>query len=161
MKSNKSVALTIALSISLCALTGWAKGSGWAQTKPNFTGVWKMNSEKSKFDGADAPNSITLKIEQKGSDITESLAVQDSTGNESVEGKYIIDGKESEVQLGPSTAKGTARWDGDALVIEWKTDGFNFIRKHSLSTDGKTITMSVRHPGPKGDVDETVVLEKQ
>jgi hypothetical protein len=155
------VALIVALSISLCASIGWAKARGTAQTKPNFTGVWKMNPQKSKFDGADAPNSITLKIEQKGSDLTESMAVQDSTGNESVEGKYTIDGNESDVQLGPNTAKGLAKWDGDALVIEWKTDSFNFSRKHTLSADGKTMTMAVRHPGPKGDVNETVVLEKQ
>lgn len=161
MKSRSSVTAIIALSISLCASICVSIGRAQAQTKPNFTGLWKMNPQKSKFDGADAPSSITLKMEQKGSDLTESMAVQDTTGNEAVEGKYIIDGKESDIQLGPNTAKGTAKWDGDTLVIEWKTDGFNFLRKHSLSADGKTLTMAVRHPGPNGEIDETVVLEKQ
>jgi hypothetical protein len=155
MKIKIGVALMIATAIGVGA------SIAGAQTKPNFSGVWKMNPQKSKFDGTDAPTGMTLKVEQKGVDLVETVDVQDGSGDEAVEGKYVIDGKESDVHLGPETAKGTAKWEGDTLVIEWKADGFSFLRKHTLSADGKTITMAVRRPSPNGDVDETVVLEKQ
>lgn len=155
MKSRTGVALMIAAIACL-----WASIAG-AQAKPNFSGTWKMNPQKSKFAGSDNPSGITIKIDQKDSTISESVDVQDGSGDQAVEAKYTLDGKESDVQLGPNTCKGTAKWEGATLVIEWKSDGLNFLRKHTLSADGKTITMTVRHPSPNGDVDEIVVLEKQ
>jgi len=155
MKSRTSAVLMLAAIVCLCA------SIAGAQTKPNFSGTWKMNPQKSKFEGGEGPSSIVIKIDQKDPGISESVTVGGSNGDETVEGKYTTDGKESEVQLGPNTAKATARWEGDALVIEWKGEGLSFRRKHTLSADGKTMTMAVHRPGKDGEVDETVVLEKQ
>jgi hypothetical protein len=132
-----------------------------AQAKPNFTGTWKMNPSKSKFDGGGGPSGITAKIDQKDDSVTEALTVTGDGGDQNVEGKYTTDGKEIDVQLGPNGAKGTAKWDGDALVIEWKAEGFVFRRKLALSTDGKTLTMAVHRTSQNGEVDETVVFDKQ
>jgi hypothetical protein len=158
---SSTLKTTSVLTLTIIAVIGLSAAIASAQTKPNFSGAWKMNREKSKFDGTDAPTGITLKIDQKGADLVETIDVQESGGDEAVDGKYVIDGKESDIQLGPNIAKGTARWEGDTLVIEWKADGFNFQRKYFLSADGKTITMAVRRPSQNGEVNETVVLEKQ
>jgi len=155
MKSGINVALMIAAIVCLCA------SIAGAQTKPNFSGTWKMNADKSKFEGGGGPSGITIKIDQKDSAITESVDVQDGSGDQAVEVKYTLDGKESDVQLGSNTVKGTAKLAGDTLFIEWKGDGLSFLRKHTLSADGKTLTMVVRRAGANGDVEETVVLEKQ
>ena len=119
-----------------------------------------MNPAKSKFEDG-GPSGITAKIDQKDDSVTEAITVTGDNGDQSVEGKYTTDGKEIEVQVGPNTAKGTAKWDGDALVIEWKSEGFIFRRKLALSTDGKTLTMAVHRTGENGEVDETVVFDKQ
>lgn len=154
MKSGISVALMIAVIFCLCA------SIATAQTKPNFSGAWKMNSAKSKFESG-GPSGITTKIDQKDDSVTEALTVTGDGGDQSVEGKYTTDGKEIDVQLGPNAAKGSAKWDGDALVIEWKSEGFVFRRKFALSADGKTLTMAVHRTSKNGEVDETLVFEKQ
>ena len=56
MKSRTGAALMIAAIICLCA------SIAAAQTKPDLSGAWKMNREKSKFaDGG--PNAILIKID--------------------------------------------------------------------------------------------------
>ncbi len=154
MRSRTSAALMIAAICCLCA------SITTAQTKPNFTGAWKINPAKSKFEGG-GPSGIIAKIDQKDDSITEALNVSGDNGDQSVEGKYTADGKEIDVQLGPNTAKGSAKWEGDALVIEWKNEGFVFRRKFTLSTDGKTLTMAVHRTSQNGEVDETVVFDKR
>lgn len=154
MRSRTNAALMIAAFVCFCA------SIAMAQTKPNFTGAWKMNPSKSKFESS-GPSGITTKIDQKDDSVTEALTVTGDGGDQSVEGKYSTDGKEIDVQLGPNAAKGSAKWEGDALVIEWKSEGFVFRRKFALSTDGKTLTMAVHRTSQNGEVDETVVFDKQ
>jgi len=56
-------------------------------------------------------------------------------GDRSFQAKYTTDGKESEQEVMGRTAKTSAKWEGDALVIEFKaTDGF-LKRKITLSAD--------------------------
>jgi len=83
-------------------------------------------------------------------------------GERSFQAKYATDGKESKQEVMGRMAKTSAKWEGDALVIEFKTsDGF-FNRKIKLSADGKTITKTVTHsPGGGDPREDTVVLEKQ
>jgi len=58
MKLRNIAAFTITTIVCLCALIAAA------QTKPDFSGSWKMNREKSKFaDGG--PNDILIKIDHK------------------------------------------------------------------------------------------------
>ena len=59
------------------------------------------------------------------------------------------------------SAKATAKWEGDALTVEWKTEAFNARRKYTLSADGKTLTVVGRRSTPNGDVDGITVFEKQ
>jgi hypothetical protein len=142
--------LTAFLLAPLCALTAMA------QTKPNFTGTWKLNQQKSERSG-----SITIEFNQKDNNLTEAFnAGQDGE----LEAKYTIDGKESEVSTGDATIKATAKWDGDALVIDFRgpEEGRYFVRKLTLSADGKTMTINLKHSLPNGGMAEKIwVFEKQ
>jgi hypothetical protein len=131
-----------------------------AQTKPSFTGTWKLNPQKSKLGGVNS-DSIIIEFDQKDNDLTESF----HHGPATVEARYSIDGKEGQAQLsGGPGMKATASWEGDALVIDWRgpEPGRYTIRKVTLAADGKSITVNLKHSLPgDGMGEETWTLEKQ
>ncbi len=155
MKSRASLMLIAALIVCLCA------SFAAAQSKPNFSGAWKMNREKSKFAGG-GPDAILIKIDHKEPALTESWSLSTPNGDRSFEAKYTIGGKETEQEVMNRTAKTQAKWDGDALIIEWQSEGGMFKRKITLSADGKTMTKVVTQTRGDGQQSEdTVVFEKQ
>jgi hypothetical protein len=131
-----------------------------AQAKPDFSGTWKMNAAKSKFERG-GPDGIVIKFEQKEAGLSEVLTLTGGNGERSVEGKYSADGKESDVQMGPEGAKGSIKWEGETLVIAWKSGERSFTRKCKLSADGKTMTLEVVQIGENGTVTDLVVFDKQ
>ena len=150
--------LAVCLLMFLCALIAVA------QSKPNFTGVWKLNLQKSKF-AANIPEdfSLTLEFNHKDNILNEVFAYSQGAVKHSVEGKYDIDGKESDVANGDDVIKATAKWEGNALVIDWRGPeaGRYFIRKLTLAPDGKSMTIKLNQSRPDGGMaEETWVLEK-
>jgi hypothetical protein len=155
MQSRTSAALIIAAFVCLCALTVSA------QTRPDFSGAWKMNKEKSKFaDGG--PDAILIKIDHKEPTLTEDWTVSTPEGNRTFQAKYAIGGQETEQEVFGRTAKTSARWEGGALLIDFITADSYFKRKITLSADGKTITKVVTHtPSGGNPIEDTVIFEKQ
>lgn len=97
----------------------------WAQ-KPDFSGTWTLDPEQStmgggrqgggRMGGGMGPMTVkqtadTLTIESQG------------RGDMTMTRTYKLDGSESEVAMGRMTAKATARWDGDKLVISTTSEG--------------------------------------
>ena len=154
MKLRNIAAFMITTIVCLCALIAAA------QTKPDFTGSWKMNREKSKFERG-GPEALLIKIDHKEPDFVEDWKMTTPNGERSFQAKYTTDGKETEQEVIGRTAKTSAKWEGDALVIEFKSEGGFFKRKITLSADGKTITKVVTQSGDNGQTEDTVVLEKQ
>ena len=154
MKKISVRSAAIALTFCLCTFVAAA------QTKPNLTGTWKMNSSKSNFANANNhPSEITIKFDQKDFSFTESLTVTEN-GEHKMDLKYTADGKETTNQFENQPVQTTASWEGETLVIEVKIEKGLFIRKITISSDGKTMTMTVHHA--KGEnASDTVVLEKQ
>jgi hypothetical protein len=154
MKLRNIAAFMIAATVSLCALIASA------QTKPDFTGSWKLNREKSKFERG-GPDTLSIKIDHKEPTFAEDWKMTTPNGERSFQAKYTTDGKESEQEVLGRTAKTSAKWEGDALVIEFKTETGFFRRKITLSADGKTITKVVTQSGDGGQTEDTAVFEKQ
>src|SRR5215475_13132029 len=136
MKSRTSAALMIAAIVCLCA------SIVSAQTKPDFSGVWKMNREKSKFVKS-GPDAILIQIDHKEPALTEEWSVN---GGRSIVDKYTIDGKEREQAAMGMLAMTSAKWEGDALVINVKEIDEYWKFKTTLSADGKTMTMVFTRP---------------
>ena len=153
-RSNAKQLLTACLLTGLCAL------SAAAQAKPDFSGTWKMNPAKSKFERG-GPDGITIKFEQKDGAISEVMTLNNGGNERNVEAKYSADGKETDVPMGPETAKGSIKWEGEMLVIAWKNGDRSFTRKCKLSADGKTMTLEVVQAGDNGSVTDSVVFDKQ
>jgi len=155
MKSRTGAALVIAAIVCLCA------SIATAQTKPNLSGTWKLNPEKSKFVSG-GPDNLSIKIDHKEPAFAEAWFMSTPNGDNSFQAKYTTDGKEAEQEVMGRTAKTSAKWDGAALVIEWQQEGRFFKRKITLSADGKTMTKVVTQTRGDGQqTEDTVVFDKQ
>ena len=137
-----------------------------AQTKPNLTGTWKQNDSKSTV----RPGS-TLKysnrIEHDDPKLTVTTIMEGGDRPATTYGRsYTTDGKphESSDREGDKFTT-TVKWDENTLVFETsekeKTQTLGTRETWTLSEDGKTLTKKRHSSGPRGDFDQTFVLEKQ
>jgi hypothetical protein len=145
------------LAVSFTALAG---------DTPNFTGEWKLNASKSNFGPVPAPDLLTRTIKHNDPQLEIATYQKGARGESKSELKYTTDGKPAENKVQNLDSKGTARWEGDRLVIEsWlEIQGSEIRGKEvwSLSDGGKTLTIHNHTSLPKqGDFDTTLVLEKQ
>jgi hypothetical protein len=126
-----------------------------AQSKPDFSGTWTMNAEKSdpppqgRGGGRGGGGPVTIK--QSG----DTLTVESEGRGGPVTMTYKLDGSESVNQVqgrgGVTEAKSKAHWDGSKLVIETTRDiGGNSVtttETRSLSADGKEMTVETSFNG--------------
>jgi len=66
-----------------------------AQSKPNFTGTWKVNNSKSDFGPMPAPQSSTSKIDHKEPSLRIATTWVGDQGERTFEFSYTTDGKEN------------------------------------------------------------------
>ncbi|HSZ62418.1 MAG TPA: hypothetical protein VK828_11505 [Terriglobales bacterium] len=127
----------------------------------DFTGAWKANLEKSKFQGPQ-PKSLTMKIAHSQTELHQEIVVTRPDGNEDrVVFKCWINGDQNKNSLNGKPIRGSARWQGNELVIEsWLHAGareLHFRDHWSLSDDRKTLIMEHREDDLAG---QRTVLER-
>src|SRR6266571_3218363 len=88
--------------------------SGYAQTKPNFTGTWKLNVGKSDFGPVAGPSSRTDVITHTADAIKDEVASEGDQGKVNYTINMKTDGTESMVHAGGRDVKISAKWDGPA-----------------------------------------------
>ena len=154
---------TFALSVGLaCAamLTIPAMAAG----KPDFSGDWKLNVDKSDFGPIPPPTSMTQKIDHKDPVLKVTTSQSAMDGDHTDSATYSTDGTESKNDFRGTAAKSIAKWDGEALVIDTKVDfqGTEVTLKATwkLSEDGKTIKATTKIMTPQGDFEMAQVLDK-
>jgi len=139
--------------------------SGYAQTKPNFTGTWKLNVGKSDFGQLPAPNSRTDVITQTADMLKDEVTSDTQQGNVNYTLNLKFDGTESALHLPIGDAKVSATWDGATLAVSQKIDyqgtPVTAASKWTLSTDGNTMTVNSHINSPMGELDQKSVFEKQ
>lgn len=136
-----------------------------AADKPDFSGNWKLDADKSVFGPMPPPTSMTRKIDHKDPAISVDQAQSGPQGDMNTTMKYTTDGVETVNSLMGNDVKSKAVWDGKTLVI---TSAANFggtdvklTDKWSLADDGKTLTDVMAISAPQGDFEITYVLVKQ
>ena len=131
-----------------------------ADPRPNFTGVWKLNLEKSVMRGA-LPKQILMNIEHQGPTMIQQIILTDANGAEQLQIFTCRIGVEMNNSVGGVKLRSSAQWHGGELVIESRmnTAGREFCFKDhwSLSDGGRTLTMAHRDDDLAGQVS---VLEK-
>lgn len=137
-----------------------------AVAAPNFSGEWKLDLSRSQYGAVPAPVAVTRKITEQGVSLSWSTYQKSAQREATTELKYTTDGKECINKVTNGEAKGTAKWQGDALVIEssQQIQGAELKSRETwtLSADGKTLTVVTHLSLPQqGEFDVKQVFEKQ
>jgi len=140
--------------------------SMFAQSKPNFSGTWKLNVAKSDYPPPlAAPDTRTDVIVHSEPTITDNVTQTGGQGDFTGTINYTTDGKEATNKMGPREVKSSLAWDGSNLVVNSKlsiNDADITIKTvWVLSDDGKTLTQSAHIASPMGELDSKAVFEKQ
>ncbi len=139
--------------------------SALAHAAPNFTGEWKMNVAKSEYGPVPAPTELTRSIKHADPNLDIKTFQKTAQGDINTELKYTTDGKPCVNKINGADSKGTAKWQGDNLIIESTREfqGMELQSKETwtLSDGGKTLTIANHITVPQGEFDLKLVLEKQ
>ncbi|HTQ57496.1 MAG TPA: hypothetical protein VMI94_23665 [Bryobacteraceae bacterium] len=140
-----------------------AAGQAW--TQPNFSGEWRMNPEKSNFAPLPQPDKMVRKIMQHGPHL-KIRTTQFGQGREIVTDlAYTTDGAECKNIIRGQEFTGSARWDGDTLIVESRREvqGMRIAQRESwtLAADGRRMTIVNHVETPQASFDITIVLDKQ
>jgi hypothetical protein len=134
-----------------------------SQAAANFSGDWKLNLAKSDYGPVPAPEFMTRTIKHDDPVLQMSTHQKGAQGETTTALKYTTDGKPVENTTPPS--KGSAKWDGDKLVIDSVRDfqggDLKFHEVWSLSPDGKVLTINNHATVPQGEFDIVLVFDKQ
>lgn len=133
---------TIAMLLILAAI------SAFAVQRPEFSGIWIFNPDKSRNIGMMSQMKMTQTIEQSSTalDVTSNTTFQ---GNDQrMQTHYDLTGKPA---TNDSPMEGSSQtvsnWDGEKIVTTWTSqgavEGTKTVRTEtrSLSSDGKTMTV--------------------
>jgi hypothetical protein len=133
--------------------------------QPNFSGEWKMNPAKSNFAPLPQPDKMVRKIAQHDSHLKIRTTQFGQQREIVTDLAYTTDGAPCKNVIRGQEFTGSARWDGDTLLIDSKREvqGMEIVQRESwtLSTDGQTITIANHVETPQGAFDVTLVLDKQ
>jgi hypothetical protein len=152
--------------VALLAVVLAVPSMAMAQAKPNFTGKWVQDMEKSDPMGGGGggrgpagPQTLTytqtateLKIDREGPNGVTSTV-------------YKLDGSPSENAGGRGGAiTSKTVWDGSKLVTSYtRTMGENSVsvtETRSLEADGTLVVVTAMKGGPNGDTSRKVVFKK-
>jgi hypothetical protein len=128
-------------------------------------GTWKINLDKSTFSPGPRPMGSIVTFEEKGNQIVQSVNNVGAEGNKIVYSvTYAFDGKDYPVKGDP--ARDSVAWkriDPHTLEATNKKDGkITTHQKRSISTDGKSFTLTTTGVSPQGQSIKNVEFyEKQ
>jgi hypothetical protein len=135
-----------------------------AADKPNFSGTWKLNSGKSDFGMAPAPDKMDRVIVHSDPTLKVTTTQSGAQGEATTDETLTTDGKDSINKVRGVDMKSVASWDGPKLVVKSKRD-FNgmelsITQNWTLSADGKVLTLANNISTPQGDFEMKIVMDK-
>lgn len=145
--------------LALCATTFLV-----AADKPDLSGTWNIQLDKSDFGMMPPPSKMERKVSHKDPQLAVTTLQASQRGERTTEVKYTTDGKESEVQLMGRPAKVSAKWEGSSLVVttklEFQGNEMTQVEKWSVSSDGKTLTSEGTMNSPMGENKTKLIFTK-
>ncbi|HUX97635.1 MAG TPA: hypothetical protein VMV47_18015 [Bacteroidales bacterium] len=133
----------------------------------NFSGNWKLNSSMSTLNSEWSMAPLEIIIDQKGNDLKVEKHSSFQGENFTINDKFTLDGKEC-INTGwqDSQKKSTAVWSSDkkSLTITTKLimgDGGEMIIIEVYKMDKKNMSLNSKASSSYGDMEETMVYDKQ
>ena len=156
---------TILVPLAIAAMMPFAAA---ADAKPDFSGEWKLNVDKSNFGPMPPPESETRTIAHADPALSVKSVRVGGTGDVTTDLKFTTDGKESvntiKTPAGEIEMKTTMNWEGNALVGKSKlaVQGMDITSEDhwEMSEDGKTLTVNQKISTPQGDFEASQVYDK-
>ena len=130
---------------SLVTLTAIAIPSIARADRPDFSGVWQLDPQASKFSSQPVPTSGTISVHQDGKKVRISESYVYPRGEKSKAYEWRTDNRYHPVDAPEGAGMGQviARWDGDSLAGDRKTGtGSESIR--FMLSDANTLTQTVQ-----------------
>jgi len=152
----------VLLSLAVVALAALACS---ADDKPNFTGKWVLDVEKSDFGPIPAPTAQSQEVDHKDPKFKVKTTNKGAQGETTVESNRTTDGQENTNTMGGSEVKSKTVWDGKKLVTTMKrqVQGMDIDIKDVLEMgeDGKSYTITRELKTPQGDLSQKLLFKKE
>src|SRR5574338_110715 len=106
--------------IQWLALAAMLAMTAWGQSKPDFSGTWKLDPLRSRFDKVQAPKESTMKIEQQGDQIHATINTKSKDNDITETFTSAAPAASSQTATAPAAqpGAGTIAWDGNHLVLQ-------------------------------------------
>lgn len=122
---------------------------------PDFSGNWKLNTDKGQNLGMVKAVSETVAVKQTPEKLTLDFSTTFMMKTSQRQVTYDLTGRTSVINEGAmgDKAETLAKWDGDRLVVTWTSEGAVAGTKtvkteiRTLSADGRTMTVRNERPG--------------
>jgi|SRR5579875_927352 len=149
-------AIAVAFSGSLCAQSA----------KPNFSGRWRMERDKSDFGNFSKPDIVVQVVDHHEPTLNVHTVETQGKKTTSADVSYFTDGSISKNIINGRDAESKAFWDGPVLVIrttEKDSKGEDVVieDRWELSSDGQTLIRTSHITTPRGEADLKLVSEKE
>jgi hypothetical protein len=129
-----------------------------------FTGTWKLNLDKSKYETGSPPKEQTATIAEAGSDLDVTISGTASDGTATMS-HYTVpaEGGEGKIIQSPYEAVSGKRIGPNEREVRYSKGGKVILTTHNtVSADGKTVTINIKGTSAQGKpVDAVAVYDKQ
>jgi len=135
--------------------------------KPNFSGTWVMDTNRSFSNPAGLEQTMT--ITQDDDKITLEARLKTAQGERTLNEQYLVNGQEAAFSPPPgpdgktATGKRTASWlpENRGMLLVDVVGDQTTTRKWSLSADGKVLTVDYFFDTPRGNFEAKRVFARQ
>ena len=131
-----------------------------APSNGSFSGLWKLNVERSEIRSLPAPPDPFLKVEHKASVLE--IGASDQESGPLTSYSYPLDGNSAKRRLGDGTANTVTKWEGAALLINTLVSGpqnYTVMERWKRSADGSTLTIRRTVVRISGESESLLVYE--
>ncbi len=167
--ARRFIAAGILAVASFCGLSlapSAAASSSAVFDKPNFSGEWVFNAEKSKLEIKVKLESATFTIDHEEPDFRFSRVFVIGGKSDSFSYALTTDGKETVEEQPDRTLRSRLYWDGDVLVFDVRIilkdgrEATNVVR-YSLRDGGRTFVAEEKFRGPVLKYDNLWIADRK
>ena len=135
-----------------------------AQTKPNFSGAWKLNTLESDFGLLPAPASRTDVIQHNDPSLKVVTEQAGAQGTQADVADYVTNGRDCANRVGSRDVKSKVFWQGSDLlivsIVYLEDSQVNSSSVWTLSDDGRTLIERNRLQIGSREIEQRLVFDK-